>query len=144
MGLMKKSKLIANVDFDFSLLAISSQLKEYKLAWVINRDLDIHLVKQKDEIFQFLGSDNLCISHYLYQTEHSSVRLIYNRSREEGATGQYLIPELKQFDFLMIIEGFKDSFEVHEVREIIKTINGVQMVNQIEVDQLKSRDNLIF
>jgi hypothetical protein len=31
-----------------------------------------------------------------------------------------------------------------EVREVIRAIIGVQMVNLIEVDQLKSRDNLIF
>jgi len=144
MGSMKKNKLIADVDFDFSLLAIASQMKEYKLAWMINRDLGIHLVKQKDVIFQFLGNDKLCISNYLYQTEHSRVRLIYNQSTAEATPGQFLIPELKQFDFLMIIEGFEDSFVTREVREVIRTIDGVQMVNLIEADQLKSRDNLIF
>jgi hypothetical protein len=144
MGPMKKKKLIADVDFDFSLLAVASQMKEYKLAWMINRDLGIRLVKQVDAIFQFLGNDKLCISHYLYQTEHSRVRLIHNQSRTEAATGQFLVPELRQFDFLMIIEGFEDSLVTQEVREVIRAINGVQMVNLIEVGQLKSRDNLIF
>ncbi len=141
---MKKNKLIASVDFDFSLLAIASQLREYKLAWVINRDLDIHLIKQKDEIVCFLGNEKLCISNYLYQTEHSRVRLIRNRSREDVGASQFLVPELKQFDFLMLIEGFEDSFVVQEAREIIKSIQGIQMANLIDLDQLKSRDNLIF
>ena len=144
MGPMKKNKLIANVDFDFSLLAIASQVKEYKLAWLINRELGIRLIKQKDAIFQFLGNDKLCISHYLYQTEHSRVRLIYNQSASEAAPGKFLIPELKQFDFLMIIEGFEDSLVTREVRDLIRSIDGVQMANQIDLDQLKSRDNLIF
>ena len=80
---MKKNKLIANFDFDFSLLAIVSQLKEYKLAWIINRELGINLVKQEDEVFQFLGDKKLVISNYLYQAEHSNIRLIFNRSTED-------------------------------------------------------------
>lgn len=141
---MKKNKLIANIDFDFSLLAVASQLKEYKLAWLINRELDVNLVKQQDEIFHFLGDDKLFISNYLYQTEHSRIRLVCNRSKEGSPTVQYLVPELKQFDYLMLIEGFDYTWGDGDPRDIIKEINGVQMVNQIEVDQLKSRDNLIF
>ncbi len=142
---MNKNKLIANFDFDFSLLAIVSQLKEYKLAWIINQELGIKLKKQHDEIFHFLGDKKLCISHYLYQTEYSSIRLIFNRSMEEVcACAGHLIPELKQFDFLMIMEGFEDTLMVREVRDILKNINGIQLVNHIGVDQLKSRDNLIF
>ena len=52
---MKKNKLIASFDFDFSLLAIASQLKEYKLAWLINQELGVNLIKQPDEIFEFFG-----------------------------------------------------------------------------------------
>lgn len=140
---MKKNKLIASFDFDFSLLAIASQLKEYKLAWIINQELGINLVKQQDEIFHFLGDEKLCISNYFYQTEHSSIRLIMNRSREESSM-QPLIPELKQFDFLMLIEGFEDTLVIQEVRDTLKNIDGIQLINQIIVDQLKSRDNLIF
>ncbi|TDI71992.1 MAG: IPExxxVDY family protein [Bacteroidetes bacterium] len=140
---MKKNKLIASFDFDFSLLAIASQLKEYKLAWIINQELGINLVKQQDEIFHFLGDEKLSISNYLYQTEHSSIRLIMNRSRDESSM-QPLIPELKQFDFLMLIEGFEDTLVIQEVQDTLKNINGIQLINQIIVDQLKSRDNLIF
>lgn len=144
MAPMKKNRLIASVDFDFSLLAISSLLKEYKLAWILNQQLHVHLIKQPDEVFQFLGNEKLCISNYLYQTEHSRIRLIFNHSRESLLTRQYLVPELKQFDYLLKIEGFEDSLVIREVREKIKKINGVQMVNLVELDQLKSRDNLIF
>lgn len=142
---MKKNKLIANFDFDFSLLAIVSQLKEYKLAWIINRELGINLVKQEDEIFQFLGDKKLVISNYLYQAAHSNIRLIFNRSTEDYSNcSGHLIPELKQFDYLMLVEGFEDSLVIQEVKDTIKHVDGIQLVNHIQVDQLKSRDNLIF
>lgn len=142
---MKKNKLIASFDFDFSILAIASQLKEYKLAWLINQKLGINLVKQADEIFDFLGDNQLCISNYLYRTENSRIRLIYNRSRESSLSNfQYLIPELKQFDYLILIEGFEDTWSIDEVRSLLRNISGIQMVNQVGVDHLKSRENLIF
>ena len=142
---MKKNKLIASFDFDFSVLAIASQLKEYKLAWLINQKLDINLVKQPDEIFDFLGDNQLYISNYLYRTENSRIRLIFNRSREGSSSNfQYLIPELKQFDYLILIEGFEDTWLITEVRDLLRNISGVQMVNQVGVDHLKSRENLIF
>ena len=142
---MKKNKLIASFDFDFSVLAIASQLKEYKLAWLINQKLGINLVKQPDEIFDFLGDNQLCISNYLYRTENSKIRLIFNRSREGSSSNfQYLIPELKQFDYLILIEGFEDTWLITEVRDLLRNISGIQMVNQVGVDHLKSRENLIF
>ena len=142
---MKKNKLIASFDFDFSLLAIASQLKEYKLAWLINQELGVNLVKQPDEIFDFLGDNQICISNYLYRTENSRIRLIFNRSREGSSSNfQYLIPELKQFDYLFLIQGFDDTWLISEVRDLLRNIGGVQMVNQIGVDHLKSRENLIF
>jgi hypothetical protein len=142
---MKKNKLIANIDFDFSLLAIASQLKEYKLAWFINNQLGVNLIKQRDERFDFLGDHSLCISNYLYQTENSRIRLICNRSRENSPNNiQHLIPELKQFDYLFLIEGFEDTWMIEEVRDLLRNIGGVQMANHIGVDQLKSRENLIF
>ena len=142
---MKKNKLIASFDFDFSVLAIASQLKEYKLAWLINQKLDINLVKQPDEIFDFLGDNQLYISNYLYRTENSRIRLIFNRSREGSSSNfQYLIPELKHFDYLILIEGFEDTWLTTEIRDLLRNISGVQMVNQGGVDHLKSRENLIF
>ena len=142
---MKKNKLIANFDFDFSLLAIASQLKEYKFAWLINQKLGVNLVKQRDEIFDFLGHDQLYISNYLYQTENSWMRLIFNRSREGSSSNNlHLIPELRQFDYLFLMEGFEDTWLIGEVRDLLRKINGVQMVNHVGIDQLKSRENLIF
>ena len=44
----------------------------------------------------------------------------------------------------MLAEGFEDSLVIQEVKDTIKNIDGIQLVNQIQIDQLKSRDNLIF
>lgn len=142
---MKKNKLVASFDFDFSLLAIVSQLKEYKVAWHINEELGINLVKQEDEIFEFLGDVALHISNYKYQTTHNIIRLLVNRSLEETSSGkQHLVPELKQFDYLVLLEGTEFISNVNVVRNRLRKLEGIQLVNVINVEQLKSKENLIF
>jgi len=142
---MKKSKLVANYDFNFSLLAVVSQLKEYKLAWLINGALQLDLVKCDDLNFEFLGKDNLFISNFLFQTEHSSLRLLKNRSYIESELGHsFLIPELKKFDYLIMIQGFEDSYTLDQIMDQLRELEGLQFLKQIDVSSLRSKENLIF
>ena len=142
---MKKNKLVARFDFDLSLLAMVSQLKEYKMAWHLNEELGINLIKQPDEIFEFLGDIKLFISNYKYQTEHRIIRLLVNRSLEESTSAkQHLIPELKQFDYLMLMEGAEHHPDAFQIRNRLRALQGIQLVNVVEIDQLKSKENLIF
>lgn len=143
--MMKKNKLVASFDFDFSLLAIVSQLKEYKVAWHINEELGINLIKQEDEVFEFLGDVALHISNYKYQTEYNIIRLLINRSLEETTSNQqHLIPELKQFDYLMIMDAAEFMADLHSIRNRLRKLQGVQLINVIKIEQLKSKENLIF
>ena len=142
---MKKSRLVADFNFNFSLLAAVSQLKEYKLAWLINRALQLELVKCDDVAFEFFGKVNLSISNFLFQTEHSSLRLLKNRSYRASELGpSFLIPELKKFDYLIMIQGFEDSFTLSQIMYRLKDLEGIQFLKQIEVQSLKSKENLIF
>ncbi len=142
---MKKNKLVASFEFDFSLLAIVSQLKEYKMAWYLNEELGISLIKQADVVFQFIDSVKLYISNYKYETEHNSVRLLINRSLEESSsTKRHLIPELKQFDYLMLMEGTDDNLDPFITRNHLRNVPGIQLISVIEVEPLKSKENLIF
>ena len=45
---MKKRKLEADFTYDFSLLGIITAVKEYKLAWELNRFLEVDFVKSDD------------------------------------------------------------------------------------------------
>ena len=143
---MKKKKLVADVDFDFALWAIVSSLKEYKIAWHLNQKLDINLVKQNDELFEFLNDVKLHISNYHYETEHQLVRLIVNRSVEDNPTHKrHLIPELKQFDYLICWEGWENyGISADAIRDLIRDISGIQLVQLVELEPLKSKENLIF
>ncbi len=140
---MKKNKLLIDYEYDFSLFSLLTNLREYKLAWHINQVLHIRLVKEEDLRFNFLNSQNLIISNYKFATEHTTFRLLKNKSVQEGSNS-CLIPELSQFDYLIMLQGVGDFFEGIDVEKALKEIPLVQYLSNVNINQLKSRENLIF
>ena len=142
---MKKRRLEAEVEYDFALYGILSALKEYKLAWHLNSELNIQLDKEKDIEIDFLKSQNLVISNFLYETEHSIIRLLKNKSVDQfEENSAFLIPELKRFDYLVLVQGFEDTFSSKQLKAIFTSIPNVQFVQTFIPSDLKSRENLIF
>lgn len=142
---MKKRKLEAEFDYDFSLFGIISAIKGYKLAWLLNSKLDLQLDKSEDIEIEFLKSQNLIISNYLYKTEHCSFRLLKNKSVDQLVENSaFLVPEMNRFDYLIILNGFEDAFSNQALKEKISTIPGIQFVQLFSVESLKSKENLIF
>lgn len=141
---MKKNKLDASFHFDFDLFGIISITKEYKLAWHLNKMLGIHLVKSGDMEMKFLDQQTLLISNFLYETENSQIRLLKNKSIQTGERTNYLLPELHKFDFLFTIYGFDDTFPRKTLVSLLKNVSQIQFVQQLPINQLKSKENLIF
>lgn len=142
---MKKRKLEAEFEYNFILFGIISALKEYKFAWLLNNKLDIQLDKSKDIQIDFLKSQNLVISNYLFETEHSSFRMLQNKSADQLERNRaFLIPELKRFDYLLLVQGFEDTYSTTDLKKELSSIPGVQYVQQFDVEELKSKENLVF
>ena len=55
-----------------------------------------------------------------------------------------LIPELKRFDYLILVQGFDDTFDTNDLKSRLSSVPKVQYVQSFLVDDLKSRENLIF
>lgn len=140
---MRKSKLLVDYEIDFTLWALLSPMREYKLAWYMNQLLHIRLVKDKDIEFAFTNQPDLCISNYIFATEHNVLRLLRNRSVSE-LDQAFLIPELKQFDYLLVLQGEGTMFDQTDLVAVLHKIPTVEFVKPIDVESLKSKDNLIF
>ncbi len=142
---MKKQKLEAEIDYDFSLLGIISANRDYKLAWLINNLMGIQLDKSTDIEFNFLKSQDLVISNYSYATENSSIQLLKNKSVDAAdGNAAFLIPELKRFDYLILVRGFEDTFSIQGLKTKLLGIPNVQYAQVFPVESLKSKENLIF
>lgn len=142
---MKKLKLTNDIQYDFSLIGITCTLKEFRLAWKLNKLLEIQLNKEKDIEIEFLKNQNLVISNYVFETENSQIRLLKNRSTDDFTTqSAYLLPELKEFDYFIMIKGFEDTISLDTLKKRIATIPEVHYSKTFDIDNLKSKENLIF
>jgi len=142
---MKKRRLEADIDFDFDIIGLICPLKEYKLAWHINASLDIQLIKENDIEIEFIRNQNLQITNYLYQKEHSYLRMLKNRSITEfDENPAFLLPELNKFDFIILVQGFEDTLSINDLKSKLGSIPKVQYVQSFAVESLKSKENLIF
>jgi hypothetical protein len=139
---MKKQRLDVAYEIDFIVYGIVSVFRDYKLAWSLNNNLQIELVKGKDVKLQFVDY-SLIVTNFLFETENTQIRLIKNRSPENKSGGRfYFVPEMPELDYFLIVKG-TDEFE-GDVQESLRSIRGIEYVLKINIDNLKSQDNFIF
>jgi hypothetical protein len=142
---MKTSKLIVEYDYDFEVLAIISSVKDYKLAWAINKSLNISLCKTSDVCLDFIKVGRLLISNFIFETEYTTFTLFRNKSYEFTKIAKpYLLPELKEYDFIIKISGEQTSLNAENTIERLKNLTVVEYIKQIDINTLKSKENLIF
>ena len=139
---MRKTKLIVDHESGASIIGLVSTLKDYKLAWNINQVFKIDLVMQPVLVIEFVSSSNLSITNYIYATEFQEFRLIKNKSID--ADSGYLIPELGNFDFFIMISGAAEIIPDEPVVDRLHAIKGIEYFQLIDVTKLKSKDNFIF
>lgn len=142
---MKATKLFVEYEYNFTLFAIISTVKEYKLAWRLNKNLELELYKEKDILFEFQKGGKMEISNYMYETEYSYVRLLKNKPTEfSNIQKPYLLSELKDYDYFIQFEGEIGEFDEKSFREALQRLNEIQYVMHVSVDNLKSKENLLF
>ena len=142
---MKNEGFIIELDFDFDLFAIISSAKEYKLAWWFNKVLCIDLQKDEDISIDFLKGKSLSVSNYSFKTTHSSIHLIRNKCSEYANFAKpFLLPELQQYDYLLMVKDPAELYELKEWTQKVYAIPIVQLIQQIDINSLQSKENLIF
>ena len=138
---MNKKFLKVELDFDFKLISVTSQLKDYRLCYHINKNLSFNFTKIDDLEIKYTGLAARYHSRYLHQYNEFSPQfyLIANKGTES-----YLIPELKETDYFIIIKNFIDEEDLDYFLNGLKQIKDIQVAVEIEPHRLKSKENLLF
>ncbi len=149
---------------DFELIALKTSLEDYKMAFQLNLCLGLKCCKMPQGICLKNAHGVSAFSAYLFEDEknHLKWRLIENKSvihlRSEGevnhplfhglnediSTTAFLIPELKAFDYLLQIEDTDDFFDIQSVLQQLQQIKPVAAVHRVDIDTIKTINNLIF
>lgn len=144
MKLKIDNESIAQEFFEDSvLLGIVAPVKDYQLCWQlnqllgfdfrINNDFEIQLTKKQRKYFFSIYEytvPSTTLTHYLYNNQFD---------------GEYLLPEFKHLDFLWLIKG--EGINTEEQKALIQSIKslpGVQLVNEMTNEKIKNKQHLIF
>ena len=141
----------------YSLIGIHSTLEDYKLAYLINQNLNTRFNKANKDLEFKRDKKKASFSIYNYENTNDGFDwfLIANSYRRENQTVSnellltsetktYLIPEKKKVDFFLKICGDSEyDFVMKTIQKIIN-IENVITAYSIDKNTLKSRDFLIF
>ncbi|HAA22601.1 MAG TPA: IPExxxVDY family protein [Cytophagales bacterium] len=143
--MVKRSKLQIDYEYDFRVVGLIAAIKEYKLAWALNKQLHWRFIKEADHVLDFKADQRLVISHFAYLREHTGFRLLKNRAVEHtGQSRPFLIPERKNYDYWLLVYGDPLPSEFTALLEDLNHINWIQYCKEEPLEDLRSKDNLII
>ena len=149
-------------EIDYQLIAIHTSLEDYRLAYYINQKLPITLKKNncniqisnkegETQFTRFIYEDSKDIAWNLVQNKNdvfvpsqNSNQGLFAESNSKFSTKIYLIPEFKKVDYFLKIENGEVNIDVLKITNSIKKIDRVSTVYAVEVEKIKSKNNLIF
>jgi hypothetical protein len=138
MGKKNVHKLSSEPGASLVLIGISSHENDYRLSWAINEHLDFHLAK-RENLQSFNSRMNILQEFSVYSyTGDSLYSLISNRC-ENG----FLLEELKNIDFLLLIEENETPFPIQEFMSKLKAIPFVSATFNIDLQTLKNKKRLL-
>jgi hypothetical protein len=140
---MKKAKLIIEPTFDFELIGLVSPVKDYKMAWLINRELHLNLTKAEDIKLDFVSMPTLEISQYFLALPYGFIQLLKNKSLNTSQQLSYLIPELRNMDYFLLLQDETEQTNIATFVEALSKNNLIQSVVRLDVSKIKSKENLL-
>ena len=134
-----KKKISLNINYfeDYQLLAIVGTLKDYTLAFFINKQLDLHLRKY-DDLSISDGGESFSWFYYKQGTKYMSCFLIGNNHPKRK-----LIPALKNYDFFFLIKDATDKEQLQTMATGIRSIQNVVGVFEQNMSSINGMDVLI-
>lgn len=146
-------------DFEhaYTLIAIHASLDDYRVAYFINSILDIRLKRMNQ---QDVASYNASVTAFEWYDVINEVfwGLLKNKALVEVETSaaglfennnalrtEYVVPEYSRADYLLKIDDQQGAYDDTEaVIHSLKKIPGIITAYKIDVQELKSKNNLIF
>ena len=133
-------------DINYDLFGIVSNIKEYKLAWILNKIFFIDLVKIDDLIIKKHNRKAFQISNYFYQSDEFTIRLLKNKLiyKIDLNNEKFLIQKLSKFDYLFQIYNSSTSFNRKEIINKLNSESSIQFANFVNINLIKEKDLLLL
>ena len=148
---------------DYHIIAIHTSLEDYRLAYFLNRDIEIQLHKSELDIQSKVKEGQTSFARFTYKDNEKVITWdlvqnknvvigkgnnittdLFSNSNNSFSSLAYLLPEYKKVDFFLKIENAENEIDLYEVVSKISAIDGITLVYTVDKDKIKSKNNLIF
>lgn len=139
--ILNKKTLNTELDLNFHLIAITSQLKDYRLCFLINKTLNMSFERTEfDYSIVYNGFIPKFFSQYYFKSSDESDFYVISNRGEEGI----LMPELRETDYFILIKNHFDEEELAIILAGLKQIKDIQVAVLVNPKKIKSIESLIF
>lgn len=148
-------------EIDYDLIAIHTSLDDYRLAYFLNQKLPI-LLSKSSEFLEFKTSNGIAyFSKFsfvekdteeewtLIENKDELLDIVYDipvdlfsQKKEKITSNVYLLPEFKKVNYFLKIEN--TNLRLIEILSHLNSIHQIATAYVVDVDNLKSKNNLIF
>ncbi|WP_162555716.1 IPExxxVDY family protein [Reichenbachiella versicolor] len=142
---MKKVKLQSDVNFDFHLIGIISNAREYTVCWSINHTLKIDLKKEPDIELVSRNDEKQMVSICVFENDFIRYSLVSNKVLVDSSQRfKPLLPTLAHFDYLLKVEVFEEVEDVKDVFMRLRDAEKIDSILKLDVRKIKEKESLIF
>ncbi|WP_396192479.1 IPExxxVDY family protein [Flavobacterium sp.] len=150
-------------EVDYHIIAIHTSLEDYRLAYFLNRDLEICLSKSNVDIQFQVKKGKTSFARFTFEdekkvinwdliqnknevvgVENNAIQDLFSNTKNTFSSSAYLLSEFKKVDFFLKIENAANEINVSELVSKINAIDNINMVYSIDKENIKSKNNLIF
>lgn len=150
-------------EVDYHIIAIHTSLEDYRLAYFLNRDLEICLSKSNVDIQFQVKKGKTSFARFTFEDEkkvinwdliqnknevigieNNAIQDLFSNTKNTFSSSAYLLSEFKKVDFFLKIENAANEINVSEIVSKINAIDSINMVYSIDKENIKSKNNLIF
>jgi len=140
---MARKKLISEPSsFPYlRIVGISSPLRDYRLAYFINRNAGLSLCRF-DDLPVFNEKDGVLYDYSLYSCYQSDQRLHYHLIGNNHPAAK-LITLYKHADYFLFVASQPDEDKLDNIIASVKSIPGVQLVFRVNNDTIKNLEGIM-
>ena len=126
---------------DTALIAIVSALKSHLLCRQLNYHFDINFIRvAESDICLHKKNITSYYPHYIYEIPNCNVTYrLYNLKFNK----EFLLTDLKQLDYIWLIKSPSYQKDAQKITTILKNLPEISLAHIIQIDQIKTFDNLM-
>ena len=144
---------------EYTLFALKSNLQDYRLAYFFNKKTDLTLNRMTKDVKYILKNNTLYFSAFVDKSFDDkkksyliSKKTIYSKDLKYGSlfknipisNNMFLIPELKEFDYMLKLDGIWTKKEIGALVTSMSKISEIFANICVDSKKIKSINNLIL